>query len=119
MKLIFIIEALYLMYMYNFFKTTIYFHHPLEILIQKINPYIWLEHSIMHEDYSNKICLFGNIMGFILGFWILFVTFYGNALILQLNILVWVITGIFSLIANLNAFIYVIPCLIIEYIRYS
>ena len=100
MNTIFVLEAMYLIYMYNFFKTTIYFHHPLEILIQRINPYIWLEHSIMHEDYSNKICPFGNFMGFVLGFWILFVTFYGNALILKLNFLVWSVTGIVSLITN-------------------
>ena len=105
--------------MYNFFKTTYYIHHPLEILIQRINPYLWLEHSIMEEDYSNKICQFGNLMGFVLGFWIIFVTYYPSNLVLQFNKVVWATTAIVSLITNMNAFIYVLPCLIIELIRYS
>ena len=115
---LFIFEALYLIYMFNFFKTTFYFHHPLEIFIQKINPHIWLEHAIMEEDYSNKICQFGNLMGFILAIWILYVTFNPISIILKFNILVWVVTAFVSLITNLNAFIYVIPCLIIEVIRH-
>ena len=119
MKFLFLFEAFYIIFMYNFFKTTYYIHHPLEILIQRINPYLWLEHSIMEEDYSNKICPFGNLMGFVLGFWIIFVTYYPSNLVLQFNKVVWATTAIVSLITNMNAFIYVLPCLIIELIRYS
>jgi len=100
--LLYIFEAFYIIYMFNFFKTTYYFHHPLEILIQRINPYIWLEHAIMEEDYTNKICLFGNIIGFVLGAWILIVSFYPVKLLLILNIIVWSVTTIVSLISNLH-----------------
>ena len=118
MKWLFILEAIYLVYMFNFFKTTYYIHHPLEILIQKINPYLWLEHAIMEEDYTNKICTFGQIMGYLISFWILFITFNLSKMALVFNIIVWSTTFLVSLITNLNAFLYLIPCFIIEVVRH-
>ena len=37
---------------------------------------------------------------------------------LKFNKIVWMATAIISLTSNMNAFVYIIPCLIIEYLRY-
>ena len=111
------IQSVYIFYMFRHFKTTKYFHHPLEILIQKISFSKWLKHSISDKSYSNKICPFGNFMGIILAIWILYVEFNPSQKIFLLNKIVWITTAIVAFITNLNAFIYVIPCLIIEYIK--
>ena len=113
-KIIYIFEAIYLIYMYNYFKTSFYIHHPLELAIQKNNKINWFKHPISQEEVDSKICPFGNVMAFVLAFWILFVTFYPTHNNLKFNKIVWFITSIVALISNLNAFIYIIPCLIIE-----
>tara|TARA_B100000161_G_C33537183_1_gene408936 strand:- start:856 stop:1260 length:405 start_codon:yes stop_codon:yes gene_type:complete len=117
-KVIYIFEAVYLIYMYNYFKTSFYIHHPLELVIQKINPFNWFRHPISQEEMSNKICPFGNLMGFVLAGWIIYVTFNPILSILKFNKIVWMATAIISLTSNMNAFVYIIPCLIIEYLRY-
>lgn len=117
-KIIYIIEALYLIYMYNFFKTTFYIHHPLELVIQKLNPFDWFKHPISQEIKDNKVCQFGKLSSFILLIWILYVTFHPSPSVLKLNKIIWFNVAIISLLSNLNAFIYVIPCLVIEYLRY-
>ena len=114
-----IIESLYICFMFSFFKTTKYFHHPFEILLQRTTFNFWLKHPISDDEYGSKICPFGQLMGYILGIWILYVTFYPSSIILKLNKIVWIATGIISLISNLNAFVYVIPCLLLELFKLS
>ena len=117
MMILSILESFYIYYMYCHFKTTKYFHHPLEIYLQRISLNDWMKHPISDESYDSKICPFGHLMGIILAIWILYVELFPYKFNLQLNILVWIMVAIVSLITNLNAFIYVIPCLIIEYIK--
>lgn len=118
-RLLSILEAIYIFYMFRIFKTRKFFHHPLEIYLQRTTFSNWMKHPISDENYSNKICPFGNFMGIVLAIWILYVEFYPSSYILLLNQLVWIIATIVSLISNLNAFIYIIPCLIIETIKFK
>ena len=112
-----IFEAIYIFYMFRIFKTTKFFHHPLEIFLQKTTFNDWMKHPISDESYSNKICPFGNMMGIVLAGWILYVKYYPSPNILVLNNIVLISAAIISLITNLNAFIYLIPCFIIESIK--
>ena len=113
-----LIQAVYICYMYSFFKTTMYIHHPLEIIIQRELPInFWLKHPISDDEYSSKICPFGKLMGFVLAAWIIFGLYNNNLLYYKLNIIVWVIAFFVSLVTNFNAFIYLIPCLFIEFVK--
>ena len=114
-----IVQAIYIFYMFRYFKTTKFFHHPLEILLQRNTFSNWMKHPISDDTYSNKICPFGNFMGIVLAIWIMYVEFYPSPEIFILNKIVWILTAIVSLITNLNAFVYLIPCLIIEYVKLS
>ena len=116
-RLLSIVEAIYIFYMFRIFKTRKFFHHPLEIFLQKTTFSDWMKHPISDRSYSNKICPFGNFMGIVLAIWIIYVEFNPDPQLLLLNKLVWIITTIVAFITNLNAFIYLIPCLIIEYIK--
>ena len=103
--------------MFRIFKTRKFFHHPLEIFLQRTTFSNWMKHPISDKSYSNKICPFGNTMGIILALWILYVDNYSSPSNFVLNKIVWILSAIISLITNLNAFIYLIPCLIIEYYK--
>tara|TARA_B100000900_G_C20151989_1_gene542276 strand:- start:121 stop:507 length:387 start_codon:yes stop_codon:yes gene_type:complete len=118
-KLLSILEAVYIIYMFNYFKTTKFFHHPLEIIIQRKSYITWLQHPIGDDEYNNKICPFGNFMGYILAIWILFVYFNPTSFVLKCNNIIWILTFIISLITNFNAFIYIIPCLLIEKFKFK
>lgn len=112
-----IIQAFYICYMYSFFKTTKYFHHPIEVLLQRTTFNFWLKHPISNDEYGSKICPFGQLMGFVLAGWILYSFLNPTPTIIILNKIVWIVTFIVALTSNLNAFIYLIPCLIIEIIK--
>ena len=113
-KYIYVFQALYIIYMYNYFKTKVTFHHPLEIFIQKNNKLNFLKHPIYTTAYNNKICPLGNVSGFLLAAWIIYLHFYPNKLNKQINKIIWTIVTITAFVLNINAFIYLIPCLIIE-----
>lgn len=126
--LISLIESIYIFYMFNFFKTTIYFHHPLERRIQnRCNNEKKLSNLIMHpmndDKYSSKICPLGNIAGCLLPFWIMFILYTTSNKnqpnfnrYIYLNLFCWLTVGIIAGMLNLNAFIYLIPCFIFELI---
>ena len=50
-----ILESLYLLYMFYYFKTRITFNHPMEFRIHGS----YFEHPIGSSEYENKICDFG------------------------------------------------------------
>ena len=117
MDLISIIEGLYVLYMFNFFKTRFSIHHPYEkLLTGDISNY--LSHPIHSGRYENKICRFGNTIGYILGSALVFRGIYNPTY----NIYQWYITVIIlcgTLILNLNSFIYMIPVFIYECLLYK
>ena len=63
-----LIEAIYLVYMYNYFKTTKSFHNPLEAILNKRVFSDFFKHPMYSGEYESKICKFGNLVGFLLGF---------------------------------------------------
>ena len=120
-----IIETIYIIYILNYFKTTIEFHHPLEGVITGWNEY--LRHPIGTGLYECKICGLGNVLGYLFGVYIiiryvLYTLFTKNNrmnelnILIKINIVLVVIATLLALIMNLNAFMYLLPVLIYEYI---
>lgn len=114
-----IIEIIYIIYIFNYFKTTIEFHHPFEILITNINEY--LKHPIGTGIYESKICKLGNDLSYIFSLFIIIryivheKAFLPAKTLSYINISLIVFIVFLSLLMNLNAFIYLIPLLILEY----
>jgi hypothetical protein len=123
MKTIFIyslIESLYILYMYNLFKTKYFFHNPIEIFLQNtiFKDNNTMKHEIKNTDYSSKICKFGKIISVIL---VILIYIRYQALVNKnyKNMIFYtkitlIIVSIFSLILNMNAFIYLLPVFIYE-----
>lgn len=99
--------------MFNFFKTTISFHHPFEkILTRDISSY--LEHPIHSSKYENKICKFGNFIGLLL--LILFI--YRGVYDVEFNnyqMYIYFAMLFGTILLNINSFIYMIPIFVYEY----
>ena len=118
-KLITIIEIIYLFYMFLLFKTTFSIHHPYEYyLTNKLPDYF--KHPVYTGEYENKICPFGKISIIFLILLILirfiFINQYNNNIqYKKLNIFVIIITLFLSLM-NINALIYIIPFIFLEFI---
>jgi len=109
--LISIVESIYLLYMFNYFKTSVYFNHPCDVLTQK---YPWIDHSRNNQSYGNKICPLGNLIGYLSPLW-----FLGRHSLDQNDFLLWnrrIIYTVFigSLLTNMNAFMYFLPIFILE-----
>ena len=67
MKYISIIEAIYTVYMYIFFKTTYSIHSPLEYYVIKSD--LW-NHPIYTGKYQNKICKLGSYASIVIVFYL-------------------------------------------------
>jgi hypothetical protein len=120
------IEAFYIIYMWNYFKTSYSFHNIWEdpmINIKQIPAFF--KHKINTGIYENKICPMGNTTGYLLAAWILLRENFiyrvkdrklviSKRKISKLNKIVFIIVAILSFIMNLNAFIYLIPVFIYE-----
>ena len=107
--------AIYIFYMFIIFKTTISLNHPFELLLSKklnnMNNTNQFTHTI-NKEYNTKICPFGRKAIYILIFFLLYRSFNSN-ISKKINLWVLVITVIMSLL-NLNAFIYLLPYIILE-----
>lgn len=113
-----ILESIYAIYMYNFFKTRWYIHHPLEYYLMNISIYDFLRHPIDSSTYDSKICPFGNLVGFIFGIWIILRSYLNNKNLLKINKILVYLIFFGSLLLNMNAFIYYIPIFIYEFNYY-
>lgn len=119
MLLVSIIEALYLIYMFNFFKTTIEFHHPFEIFLTSFSEYV--KHPIKTGLYENKICRFGNDISYVFAIYIIlrFILYKTNSIkkntLCMINKTLIYVAFVVSLLMNMNAVIYLIPLLLLEY----
>lgn len=117
------IEATYIIYMWNFFKTTYAFHNIWETsLMSHKNIPDFFKHQINISEYSSKICPLGNLSAYLLAIWILLTRIILPTKISQstqetlktANKTIFIITAILAFIMNLNAFIYLIPVFIYE-----
>ena len=111
-KLIYIVEAAYAIYMYNYFKTKLTIHHPLESILMNGNISNFLKHPIDSYKYESKICDFGNLVGYTLGVWIISRLFIKQNK--KLNKIIFTLVFFGSMLMNLNAFVYYIPIFILE-----
>ena len=115
-----ITEAIYMIYMYNYFKTTYTFHNPLEIILNNKVFSDFFKHPMYSSDYSSKICKFGNHIGYVLGVWVILrytLTKYYKDLDYKIKIINKLIFGLVllgSIILNFNSFIYYLPIFIYE-----
>ena len=63
-----ILEGLYIIFMFNLFKTCKYIHHPFE---QLFTNHPFLKHPISDSKYNNKICYFGKFSSYLLIIWLI------------------------------------------------
>ena len=98
--------------MFQFFKTTICFNHPLEFYLTN-NLSNYFNHPIDSIDYESKICDFGKNIIWLLVIYLIYKSY--NNISNNINNFIILITFILSLL-NLNAFIYLIPYFISEFI---
>ena len=105
-----IFESLYIIYMFNYFKTSVYLSHPLDVYTKNI-PFM------NHSNKENHICPLGNIAGFLLPFW-----FIGRHYIkskMKYNQFIMNSFLFISFFSNLNAFFYFLPIYIIEFFSFT
>lgn len=112
-----IVEALYVIYILNYFKT----RYSLSFPIKYDNNYF--THPIgIHEYPKSNICKFGHDMSWLLAIYLiikgyLFTTNKKKSRIIIINKLVLFTVFLFSLL-NLNAVVYLLPIFIIEYLYF-
>ena len=95
--------------MFNYFQTSVYLSHPLDIYTNKVS-------FLTHTERENHICHLGNIIGYLLPIWLIsrnFLSFSEKSLQKINNI---ILNSIFigSLLMNMNAFVYFLPLYIID-----
>ncbi len=108
------ILAIYVYYMLNYFKTTYYIHHPLEIWLQGKKIHDYLRHPVGEEECSSKVCPLGNHVGLLLGFYLIFRYQIKPATRKTANKVIWLSVLFGSLIMNLNVFIYLFPAYLVD-----
>ena len=118
-----IIESIYIIYMWNFFKTTYSFHNIWETNLMSIqNLPDFFKHQIKNTEYSNKICPLGNLSAYLLAIWIIITKIItpqhlsnkSQQYLKTATKIIFIITAILAFIMNLNAFIYLIPVFVYE-----
>lgn len=111
MDIVSIVEAIYLVYMYNFFQTKYSIHHPFEYLITSNNTI--LKHPISTGVLENKICPLGSYAS-ILGAILLLYRGLGyrtSTTYTKNIIIVWLLV---AGLMNMNAFVYILPIVYVE-----
>jgi hypothetical protein len=113
-----IIEAFYVIYMLRYFKTKININHPLESNITNISSY--LLHPINSQKYESKICDFGKDSSFLIAFYLIvrfllkkYFKIYNSSFNKGIIIIILILS-----LMNMNAFIYLLPFFIYEFLFY-
>ena len=111
-----VVEAIYVIYMLNYFKTRYSLAHPLSYFENKL-----LYHPIgRSEEPVSNICQLGNWGAYAIALYILVRAFIGrkSSMFKILNKLVVFLVFVVSLL-NFNAVIYLLPYFAIEYLVIS
>jgi len=110
-----IIEAIYVIYILNYFKTRYSLAHPLSYFENKL-----LYHPIGRSDEPvSNICQLGNWGAYAIALYIIARVFIGKSSVFKiLNKLVVFLVFVVSLL-NFNAVIYLLPYFAIEYLVIS
>ena len=107
-----IILIFYILFMFNYFKTTISINHPLEFyIVGNLGDYF--KHPISSSYYESKICKFGQDIIRVLALYLFYKSYY--PVNKNFNYFVIFLTFIFSLM-NFNALIYLLPYFLYEII---
>ena len=109
MLLISIIESIYIFYMFNYFKTSLYISHPFDVFTKKIK---FMDHS----NKKNHICTLGNFVGIVLAIWFIVRHFINIKNMCKYNSIIIIAVLIGCIITNINAFIYFLPIFLLEFI---
>ena len=107
-----IIESIYIIYMFNFFKTSVYLSHPFDVFTKNIK-------LIDHSDRENHMCSLGNITGYVLGIWFIIRHYINPSFYQKWNQIIIYIVFFGCLISNTNAFVYFLPIFIIENLNHG
>jgi len=112
-KLLSILDAIYIVYMLNFFKTKYSVAHPLTYFENKL-----LYHPIgISKDPVNNVCPLGNYLSFFLAIFILIRCYLHNTnyqIKRNISLFILAITIIMSLL-NFNVVLYLLPHYFIDY----
>ena len=118
-----ILESIYIIYMWNFFKTSYSFHNFWELSLMSWDKMPSFFHH-QPNTYINKVCPLGNLFAYLLAVWVIMYNIIltsrlkkKHPIISQLNTIIFGTTALIAFIMNLNAFIYLIPVFIYEYCR--
>lgn len=107
------LEAFYIIYMWNFFKTKYSVHNIWEAPLMNYKEMPdFFKHNINTNYYESKICPLGNVAGYTLAIWIILRDFgelKKNKMIRKINKIIFLFTAAASFTMNLNSFIYLLP----------
>ena len=112
------IEAFYIIFMWNYFKTKYSFHNIWEAPLMDLKKMpTFFKHAVDTKQYGCKICPLGNWCAFFLAAWVIFrdkindkyLTIFNKNVKYKFNKIVFFSVMVISFIMNLNAFIYFIP----------
>ena len=112
-----ILLACYVFYMLNYFKTTFYIHHPIEIWLQGKDINQYFKHPVSSHENSSKVCPLGNHVGVGLAIYLIIRYYFQAKTRNVLNCLVWTSVLGGSLVMNLNVFMYLLPAYLIDKFR--
>jgi len=101
-----ILLAIYILYMFLYFETTVTFNHPLEYYILSNLNDNYFYHPISSNKYGSKICKFGKDIIWFLVIYLIYKSYF--KVNIQIKRLVLIISFILSLM-NFNAVIYLLP----------
>ena len=102
-----LIESIYIIYMFNYFKTEKYLSNPFDVFTKKID-------FIDHSEKENHICSLGNIVGYLLAIWFIMRHYINKKHVNKYNKIIIYGVLIGCIITNMNALLYFIPIVIIE-----
>lgn len=110
-----VLSGVYIIYMFNYFKTDIYLSHPFDVYTRNVS-------FLNHSEKENHICSLGNLVGYLLAFWFIaryFLSLHvsrgeGEKTLQKINMLILNTVLFGSLLTNMNAFVYFLPLYIIQ-----
>jgi len=106
--------AVYVYYIMVRFKTTLSFHHPLELVIQRQPIGDYLRHPVATGTYENKVCPLGHTVAKLLAGWLLLRhVLPTTARVKWSNWIWWSVLG-GGLLMNMNVFAYILPAYLID-----
>lgn len=114
-----IIETIYLIYMFFIFKTKYSFNSA---IFDKETENLG---SLFVHNTENKICVFGKFMAVVsiilalFRFQLLKQKPDSYEIILYISIIYYIVCIILALLMNLNAFVYIIPLIVMEFIQFQ